>query len=77
MSFVVFGSNNLPLYRPFAWKNYVLDHLLRKSFSSNGCSVRSPSNCVSMKLQSLKTLVQCPFSGERVFAGLQPALSIE
>jgi hypothetical protein len=63
MSFAVFASNDLPLYRPFAWKNYVLDPSLRKPFSSNGCSVRSPSNCVSMKAAVSQNACAVPVFG--------------
>jgi hypothetical protein len=77
MSFTVFRSNVLPLYRPLAWKNYVLDRSLRKPFSSNVRWAYVPQLSSSMNPESLKTLVRCPFPDDRIFAGLQPGLSIE
>ena len=49
MSFTVFRSNVLPLYRPLAWKNYVLDRSLRKPFSSNGRWAYVPQLSSSMQ----------------------------
>ena len=63
MSFAVFGSNVRPLYRPLAWKNYLLDRLLRKPFSNNGLSAHTTSAFAFHESEAAQNACAVPFFG--------------
>ena len=77
MSFTVLDRTFLQCIDPWPGKIMLLDRSLRKPFSSNAVLPARRSSSFCINLESLKTLVQSPFSGEWIFAGLQPGLSIE